>query len=75
MVLLLLCSLDLRPTSDFTRILQWHVYDDLITPPPRQSVGADGDHLNHVATVGQQAGDYGALGKNDTAKMKHSNNH
>lgn len=46
-----------------TRFLQRHVHDDLVAPSAPEPVGADSDDLNHVAAVGQQAGDDGPLGR------------
>lgn len=48
-------------TSDVTRVFQRHVHDDLVAPSSSESVSADSHDLNHVAAVGHQAADDGAL--------------
>lgn len=48
-------------TGDPTRFFQRHVHDDLVTPSSSESIRAHGDDLDHVAAVGHQAADDGAL--------------
>lgn len=59
------CRWRQRNYKDFgdTGVLQRHVHYDLVTPSAPESVGADGDDLNHVAAVSHQASDDGALGR------------
>lgn len=54
-----------------TGVFQRHVHDDLVAPSSSEAVGAKGDDLHHVAAVGHEAGDDGAL---DKPKQTNKNN-
>lgn len=51
--------------AGLTRVLLRHVHYNLVTPASHQAIGADSYHLDHIAAVGQEAGDDGPLREGD----------